>query len=704
MERLHCDFQCANSVDTPGSSVTDNCHGVGQLTEHVISDFRQDIFSDNSVSFVPECFQKRREVSQTEQHNDSLIESNVLFTDCHNSVDYGDVNMARASSPNAYGNVCESVSYPFHWDYCGNVAGIVETDPDIIFDVVSGFDRYSNYAPLLVNPDLCCTNEKDFHHRVNDLGSQLNVPAWQHELSQENDVDLRNYISFGVTNGFLIVDENSTIPIYECKNYKSATTGPAFDFINSLIMSELENRKYILAVDKPHCIHSLGAVPKKGTNKWRPITDCSRPLGNSINNYMSSKYKEFCYTTVDQVVDMLEPGMFIGTVDIASAYRSILVHPDNWKYQGISWNIEGSQRYLLDTHICFGLRCAPYLFTQVSNFILRCLKRRGYTNCFVYLDDFLVAGRTREECSSAQNSLIEIIRSLGFYVAWDKCLAPAQIATYLGIVFDTTNMSVSIPPEKMTKLHKELEFFQGKHRATKKQIQKLCGILSHCSKVVKGGRTFSRRIIDLLKGLPQGNKRIRLSSEFQKDILWWQEFSTVFNGSNLMTKFNYGDGPHFFTDASFTGYGFWSGADWQAGYFSKSTFPFSPKLCPEHDHWVNVKVDDPQSCQNINVLELIPVWLGIKRSAHIWRGYHVVCNTDNSSVRSMINKGSSSNAHCMVLLRDIFWTCVTNNVYLTARHLPGSDNILADLLSRVFTNNDLSFIGDYFLCCSSDDC
>lgn len=64
-------------------------------------------------------------------------------------------------------------------------------------------------------------------------------------------------------------------------------------------------------------------------------------IGESINNHMSQSFREFCYTTVDQVVDMLIPGIYLASVDIASAYRSILVNKDQWKYQGLAWELEG---------------------------------------------------------------------------------------------------------------------------------------------------------------------------------------------------------------------------------------------------------------------------------------------------------------------------------------------------------------------------
>lgn len=427
------------------------------------------------------------------------------------------------------------------------VPSTVNQEPDVIFDAQHGFNRYSHYVPVHITPGLPIERTVATSFHANLMGSQLNIPGWRYELQHENDLSLRQYLSWGVEHGFYIVDVDAKIAPYENKNYNSVLIGEPHKFVDNLIKAELDQGKYVMAKDKPWCIHSIGAVPKKAGG-WRPITDCKRPIGASINSFMTTTYKEFCYTTVDNVIDLIQPGWYMASVDISAAYRSILIHPSQWKYQGVAWPIGGVNRYMYDTHICFGLRCAPYLFTQVSNFVLRCLHRRGFTSSLVYLDDFLVLGRDRQECSDAQITLIGILRSLGFYIAWKKCVTPTQSITYLEIEFNSVNMSVSLPKDKMQRLLQEIEFFVDKSRASKRQVQRLCGILAHCAKVVKGGRTFSQRVINLLKGWPVGRKRIRLSTEFKYDIFWWKCFAENFNGKNLMVKFNYGQGPSFYTD------------------------------------------------------------------------------------------------------------------------------------------------------------
>lgn len=116
-----------------------------------------------------------------------------------------------------------------------------------------------------------------------------------------------------------IVDDDAPILPYERRNYNSATSGPAFEFVNNLIHDELKCGKLKTSKIKPHCIHSIGAVPKKDGVSWRPITDCSRPSCESINAHMSSTFKEICYSSVDQVVNMLQPGFWMASIDISIA-------------------------------------------------------------------------------------------------------------------------------------------------------------------------------------------------------------------------------------------------------------------------------------------------------------------------------------------------------------------------------------------------
>ena len=88
---------------------------------------------------------------------------------------------------------------------------------------------------------------------------------------------------------------------------------------------------------------------------------------------------------------------------------------------------------------------------------------------------------------------------------------------------------------------------------------------------------------------------------------------------------------------------------------------------------------------NINVRELYPILEAIWRWGPDWRDRRVVCYSDNTQVVAAINTGRSANGVAMDLLRKLFWQSVLCNCHLVSLHLSGSENVVADALSRVTT-------------------
>ena len=151
------------------------------------------------------------------------------------------------------------------------------------------------------------------------------------------------------------------------------------------------------------------------------------------------------------------------------------------------------------------------------------------------------------------------------------------------------------------------------------------------------------------------------------------------------------------TDSCLKGYGLVIGSDWQAGFFNSSVTPNGMgSILKDHMHWQNISVPDQT---NINYLELIPVLQALHRKSDQWSDSHVIVFSDNTQVVSMVNKGISSNTVCMHCIREMFWIAARHNIYLTARHIPGSLNTLPDLLSRIGESNSLECLISYGLCC-----
>ena len=68
-------------------------------------------------------------------------------------------------------------------------------------------------------------------------------------------------------------------------------------------------------------------------------------------------------------------------------------------------------------------------------------------------------------------------------------------------------------------------WFRFKKKASKKELHRLEGLLSHCTKVMRGGRTFSRRVYILMAKVKKPFDKIRLSKGFREDMYWWQKYA-----------------------------------------------------------------------------------------------------------------------------------------------------------------------------------
>ena len=94
-------------------------------------------------------------------------------------------------------------------------------------------------------------------------------------------------------------------------------------------------------------------------------------------------------------------------------------------------------------------------------------------------------------------------------------------------------------------------------------------------------------------------------------------------------------------------------------------------------------VYDLASYDNINVLELWPIVVGLKRWASSFKDQSVYVFTDNTQVMYMLMNGSSSNSVCKRWIKEVFWICAIYNIDLLPRYINTKSNLVADTLSRI---------------------
>ena len=385
----------------------------------------------------------------------------------------------------------------------------------------------------------------------------------------------------------------------------------------------------------------------------------------------------FKYSNVETVCQFLNPYDYLCVIDISNAYRSVNIYPSHVYFQACTWILQGQPKVYLDHCLSFGLKSAPFIFTKMGDFIVKCLGFNNVTRMVNYIDDFLICAPTEEACQFFMNKFLVELHRFGFSCNKDKIKYPDTKVVYLGIEIDTVNMNLSLPTDKLDNVRDMIKLFATKKVATKLELQRLAGNLSHCSTVIRAGKTFNRRVINIIKYFPLNRRNITLSCEFFADLSWWSAFAKMFNGTGKIIKCDRID-IVIYTDASGLGFGGYVEApyDYFFGIWSNS-------ICIPCKHSEQGPTFDNVSA-SISQKELWPILISCKRLATTLRGKNFLIYTDNQSVQSMINSGKSKDIHAMSMLREIFWICFVYNFNLSAKYIKGIENVQADFLSRIF--------------------
>ena len=194
------------------------------------------------------------------------------------------------------------------------------------------------------------------------------------------------------------------------------------------------------------------------------------------------------------------------------------MHADDHPLLAIRWG----QDVYVDTALPFGLRSAPKIFSAFADALAWVMQCNGINRQLHYLDDFLFVGApSSHECAASLQTALQVCRRLVVPVAAHKTEGPSTCLTFLGIQIDSGAMQLSLAPDKLARIRGLVLSWRSKRSATKQELQSLLGHLSHAATVVQHGRTFMRRMFDLVKHVHRAHHHVRLSQEFRSDLQWW---------------------------------------------------------------------------------------------------------------------------------------------------------------------------------------
>jgi hypothetical protein len=492
----------------------------------------------------------------------------------------------------------------------------------------------------------------------------LNLATWQSELRNDKD---RDFLLYVVEHSLSLTSEiDSPLIPFKCNNYKSAYFSVAQG------QAALEPDVVAQRIFRPppgvssFYVHSLGAVPKTESTV-RVIHDHSRPVGRSLNDALTQS--NISFQSVDDAIRLMSPRCYMAKVDIEAAYRHVPIDPYNWDKTSFCWPTD----LYFDGYLQFGLKNACEIFNRIGWAIMRMMAQQGFHVLVVYVDDFIIICPTEAMAWYVFWARRILLRKLGFTLNMraHKCIAPCQILDFLGVTLDSVAMQARLSPAKLAALSNLISATLACHSITRKDLDRLNGKLNWDCKVVYGGRTFLRRLIDVQWGVKRAHHRILLLSSMRLDLEWWQQFSVPqFNGQTELISNKPLLLDDVSTDAS-SSYGY--GAFILGGYFLLS-FEQAASQFP----------DAPAPSEPIHVHELYAVLILCRLFSAALRGLHIRLHIDNTIVVAVINKGTAkgtSGPRMMEYVRHIFWLSARHNFRLTSICITSKNDLLADALS-----------------------
>ncbi|VDH93448.1 Hypothetical predicted protein [Mytilus galloprovincialis] len=270
---------------------------------------------------------------------------------------------------------------------------------------------------------------------------------------------------------------------------------------------------------------------------FRLIQHLSYPENNSINDFIDKDHCSVQYSSVDEAACLINRHKTFARLsqcDVKAAFRLLPIAPHDFDLLGIKFQGE----YYLNKMLPMGasISCALWeKFAKALHWIIQL--KSGNDDILHYLDDFLfVESSQTSKVGNTLKLFQEVCNKIGIPLASDKTTLPTTLLMFLGIEFDTQNLIMRLPNEKLVKLSQKIRDTLDSSKITLKDMQSLLGLLNFACKVVAPGRTFCRRLINSTIGVRKSYYKIRVNKQMKADLEVWLDFLKQYKWCNCNNR------------------------------------------------------------------------------------------------------------------------------------------------------------------------
>jgi hypothetical protein len=359
----------------------------------------------------------------------------------------------------------------------------------------------------------------------------------------------------------------------------------------------------------------------------------------------------------------LGPGAYLSIADIKSAFKHIPVRPEDVPLLGFEWR----GKYYFELALPFGLRSAPGIYDRLGSALEWIMNQfAGSQLTARFVDDFPFGASVASDPNAAIDHFIELCRALGIQLSQNKIIRGETTAIYLGIEIDTIAQEARLPADKLDALRQLLQSWLHKNKATLRELQQLGGKLEWSSAVVPPGRTYTQHVYRLVTKMHRKHHHIRIPAVVREDIAAWLYFLNHWNGVSMLAR------PALShtiaTDASSLLGG--------GGYYAETGERFHIAWDAHH---TSPSTDD---ALHNTIKELYCVVMAAACFGPRWKGHAVTILCDNTGAVDTIHSRSTRQPDMLQLIRLLIHIEVEFDMQILAKHIPGKQNTIADMISR----------------------
>ena len=414
--------------------------------------------------------------------------------------------------------------------------------------------------------------------------------------------------------------------------------------VQELVLKLYSQGALYKVTDQP-CFLSRTFLVPKGLDGQRLIIDLS-----ALNKFIS--FPSFHMTNHNTLRNCLDFPCWMATVDIQDAYLHVPVRKSLHKYLALSCN----HQLFFFRCLPFGLAPTPLVFTVLMKFPINNLRARGF-NVLNYLDDLIIWDKNQVATNQAVKEVVHSLETLGFLINTKKSkLAATQRTSWLGVDWDSEQGTCCLPEASILKISRLSNMLFENKCASRRLWESLMGCIAFAAQLSDRAKLMSHPVMKPQR-FPSKNRGVvsQIPQSLVTALLPWLSPTFLRIPSPVRVP------PPAVTvwcDASLSGWGAFSSTDkiWSG-------------------RW-----DLNWRQSHINILELRAVLLVLQD----WEIQEtcILIATDNSTTVSAINKRGSPSTQVHEIATQLFNHVLLHRNFLTAVHIQGHLNVVADSLSR----------------------